>query len=108
VRGSAGVETIEAHFAEVRCACTGISMSISVYLLLGFTFGLFYILLHHLQPLAFSLGSTPTSISTEQQAFPILIYFSLTTLSTIGFGDITPVSLQARYAAVAEGITGQF
>jgi hypothetical protein len=31
----------------------------------------------------------------------------LTTLSTIGFGDITPVSLQARYAAVAEGITGQ-
>ena len=85
-----------------------ISMSISVYLLLGFTFGLFYILLHHLQPLAFSLGSTPTPISNEQQAFPILIYFSLTTLSTIGFGDITPVSLQARYAAVAEGITGQF
>src|ERR1700687_4504443 len=85
-----------------------ISMSISVYLLLGFTFGLFYILLHHLQPLAFNLGSTPTPISNEQQAFPILIYFSLTTLSTIGFGDITPVTLQARYAAVAEGITGQF
>jgi voltage-gated potassium channel len=85
-----------------------ISMSISVYLLLGFTFGLFYILLHHLQPLGLSLGSSPTPISNEQQAFPILIYFSLTTLSTIGFGDITPVSLQARYAAVAEGITGQF
>jgi Ion channel len=85
-----------------------ISMSISVYLLLGFTFGLFYILLHHVQPLALSLGSTPTPISNEQQAFPILIYFSLTTLSTIGFGDITPVTLQARYAAVAEGITGQF
>jgi hypothetical protein len=40
--------------------------------------------------------------------FPILIYFSLTTLSTIGFGDITPLSLPARYAAIAEGITGQF
>jgi voltage-gated potassium channel len=85
-----------------------ISMSISVYLFIGFTFGLFYILLHQLQPLALSLGSTPAPISNEQQAFPILIYFSLTTLSTIGFGDITPVSLQARYAAVAEGITGQF
>jgi ion channel len=85
-----------------------ISMSISVYLLFGFTFGLFYILLHHLQPLAINLGSGPTPISNEQQAFPIFIYFSLTTLSTIGFGDITPVSLQARYAAVAEGITGQF
>jgi hypothetical protein len=85
-----------------------ISMSISVYLLIGFTFGLFYILLHHLQPLAFSFGSTPAPPSNEQQTFPILAYFSLTTLSTIGFGDITPVSLQARYAAVAEGITGQF
>lgn len=85
-----------------------ISMSISVYLLIGFTFGLFYILLHHVQPLGLSLGSTPAPISNEQQAFPILVYFSLTTLSTIGFGDITPVSLQARYAAVAEGITGQF
>ena len=85
-----------------------ISMSISVYLLLGFTWGLFYIVLHHVQPLALSFGSAPTPISDEQQAFPILIYFSLTTLSTIGFGDITPVSLQARYAAVAEGIMGQF
>ncbi len=36
------------------------------------------------------------------------MYFSLTTLSTVGFGDITPLTLQARYAAVAEGITGQF
>ena len=85
-----------------------ISMSISVYLLLGFTWALFYILLHHLQPLAFSLGSSPTPISDEQKLVPVLIYFSLTTLSTIGFGDITPLSLQARYAAVAEGITGQF
>jgi hypothetical protein len=88
-----------------------ISMSISVYLLLGFTWGLFYIVLHHVQPLAFSLGSSPTPISgpsSEQQAFPVLIYFSLTTLATIGYGDITPVTLQARYAAVAEGIMGQF
>jgi len=43
-----------------------------------------------------------------QHLFPVLAYFSLTTLSTIGFGDITPLTLQARYAAVAEGITGQF
>lgn len=88
-----------------------ISMAISVYLLLGFTWGLFYIVLHHVQPQAFSFGSAPTPISSpasEQQIFPVLIYFSLTTLSTIGFGDIIPVTLQARYAAVAEGITGQF
>lgn len=83
-----------------------ISMSISTYLLFGLTFGLFYIVLHDLQPNAFSFGTGGPA--SEQQTIPVLIYFSLTTLSTIGFGDITPVTLQARYAAVAEGITGQF
>jgi hypothetical protein len=83
-----------------------ISMSISTYLLMGLTWGLFYLVLHDLQPNAFSFGTPPPA--PEQQSIPVLIYFSLTTLSTIGFGDITPVTLQARYAAVAEGITGQF
>jgi len=83
-----------------------ISMSISVYLLFGLTFGLFYIVLQDIQPHAFSFsGAAPPS---DQQLIPVLIYFSLTTLSTIGFGDITPITLQARYSAVAEGITGQF
>jgi voltage-gated potassium channel len=83
-----------------------ISMAISVYLLFGLTFGLLYIVLHNLQPNAFSFGGAGPA--SEQQVMPVLIYFSLTTLSTIGFGDITPVTLQARYAAVAEGIAGQF
>jgi voltage-gated potassium channel len=83
-----------------------ISMAISVYLLFGLTFGLFYIFLDDLQPNAFSFGSG--AALTAEQVIPVLIYFSLTTLSTIGFGDITPLTLQARYAAVAEGITGQF
>jgi voltage-gated potassium channel len=88
-----------------------ISLSISIYLMIGLTWGLFYIVLYEAQPHAFSLGSfgTPNSgTPTEQQVIPVLLYFSLTTLSTIGFGDILPVTLQARYAAVAEGISGQF
>jgi hypothetical protein len=51
---------------------------------------------------------TPALSPDQQQIFPIFIYFSLTTLSTLGFGDILPLTLPARYAAVAEGITGQF
>jgi amino acid transporter len=83
-----------------------ISMSISVYLLMGLTWGLFFIVLFDFRPQAFSFGgAAPPS---EQQVTPVLIYFSLTTLATVGYGDITPVTLQARYAAVAEGIAGQF
>jgi hypothetical protein len=89
-----------------------IAMSISVYLLLGLTWGLFYIVIFQLQPNAFSFGgsSNPGSGGPAelQPLFPIFVYFSLTTLSTIGFGDIVPMTLQARYSAVAEGIMGQF
>jgi len=89
-----------------------ISMSISTYLLLGLTWGLLYIVIFERHPEAFSLGSSLTTTGTfehnQGHVFPIFIYFSLTTLATIGYGDITPVTLQARYAAVAEGITGQF
>jgi amino acid transporter len=83
-----------------------ISMSISVYLLFGLTWGFFHIVLFEFQPNAFSFGGVPTP--SELQVTPILIYFSLTTIATVGYGDIAPLTLQARYAAVAEGIAGQF
>jgi voltage-gated potassium channel len=88
-----------------------ISLSISIYLLIGLTWGILYIVFYEVQPQSFSLGSLTATNSVpppETQVFPVLIYFSLTTLSTIGYGDILPLTLQARYAAVAEGITGQF
>jgi hypothetical protein len=36
-----------------------------------------------------------------------LLYFSFSTLTTIGFGDIVPVTRLAQVAAVVEGIIGQ-
>jgi voltage-gated potassium channel len=85
-----------------------ISMSVSAYLLLSVSWGLLYVVIFQHQPQAFSFSTSSAPSFAQHNVFPTFIYFSLTTLSTIGFGDITPVSLQARYAAVAEGITGQF
>jgi hypothetical protein len=87
-----------------------ISMAISIYLLLGFAWTLFYAVLLQLNPDSFGgLAVAQRGHRVEMHhLFPVLGYFSLTTLSTVGFGDITPLTLQARYAAVAEGITGQF
>jgi len=83
-----------------------ISNAVSVYLLMGMTWGIAYVVIFLVQPQAFNWGgAAPPPV---RDVFPILIYFSMTTLSTVGFGDITPVTLQARYVAVAEGITGQF
>jgi hypothetical protein len=85
-------------------------MAISIYLLLGFSWALLYAIMYQLHPDSFAglALAKPGQPGELMHLFPVLGYFSLTTLSTIGFGDITPVTLQARYVAVAEGITGQF
>jgi hypothetical protein len=46
------------------------------------------------------VGSHPADRQTE------LLYFSLITLSTIGYGDIVPLSGEARILAALEGVTG--
>jgi len=88
-----------------------ISMAISVYLLIGLTWSLLYFAMVQVDPRALDFGKLPNvhvdATHPLHVTMPIFIYFSLTTLSTIGFGDITPASMSARYAAVAEGITGQ-
>lgn len=77
-----------------------ICMAVSVYLFLAFTWAFLYIVIFQLNPESFA-GLTPVKPGHPndlQHIFPIIGYFSLTTLSTIGFGDITPLTLQARYA----------
>jgi voltage-gated potassium channel len=86
--------------AEVLCA------GISVYLLIGLLWTMAYMLTGHLSPGAYSFVNNPDKQRTMDSfnAF----YFSFTTLSTVGFGDITPVSKVARTLAIMEAITGMF
>ncbi len=51
-------------------------------------------------PGAIQMGSHSVDRQTE------LLYFSLVTLSTIGYGDIVPLSGEARILAALEGVTG--
>jgi len=86
-----------------------ISMAISVYMLFGVTWSFLYDMIYQLQPMAFSLNGTASAlVSQGHPVFPVLGYFSFITLSTVGYGDIAPLTLQARYAALAEGVVGQF
>jgi hypothetical protein len=43
----------------------------------------------------------------EPQPSPSYMYFSLTTVTTVGYGDLTPASDLARLAANAEAVIGQ-
>jgi len=83
---------------EILCA------SISAYLLLGLLWTFGYWLVAETIPDAFAFnGSTGSNI--VMKGFNGL-YFSFITLSTVGYGDITPVSKVARMLAAMEAITG--
>jgi len=84
--------------AEVLCA------SISAYLMLGLMWTMAYWLVDQLTPggaFSFNTNAGPRSINGFN-AF----YFSFITLSTVGYGDITPVSTIARWLAAMEAMTG--
>jgi len=77
---------------------------ISVYLLLGLSWMFAYLIVDGLIPgsFAFSTGPSAGQSMTGFNAY----YFSFITLTTVGYGDITPVSNGARALAAMEAMTG--
>jgi voltage-gated potassium channel len=84
--------------SEVLCA------GIASYLLLGVIWAIAYRLLAALNPEAFAF-SVPPAASHTMTRFNA-IYFSYITLTTVGYGDITPVSNVARMLALTEAMSG--
>lgn len=81
-----------------------IAGSISAYILLGIVWGVVYSLFFHLQPESFIL---PEGLKTESIMGIWSIYFSFTTLTTLGYGDITPQLPAVQSYAVMEAACGQ-
>lgn len=71
---------------------------ICVYMLLGLTWMALYRLVYEINPNSFS--------SQFHNAWEFM-YFSFTTLTTVGYGDITPVSSFAMMLTNVEGMVGQ-
>jgi len=73
-----------------------------VYLLMGLMWGYGYTLLEHLLPGSFN---HPASLAElEVTAFD---YFSFVTMTTLGYGDITPASDSARAMVITQAVSGQ-
>ncbi len=83
---------------EVICA------GVSVYLLIGLLWSMAYKLLGTVSPDAFAFTNVPNA-DQEMTSFNAF-YFSFSTLSSVGYGDITPASKVARMLAVMEAVTG--
>ncbi len=77
--------------------------SVCVYLLVGMLFAMIYTFLDLLNPAAFAVSTAAASSSPSEGA---LAYYSFVTLTTLGYGDIIPVSGYARTFAFLEAIIG--
>jgi hypothetical protein len=82
---------------EVVCA------SVSAYLLIAITWAVSYDLIYVLRPESFSVVEGGAEIGLNH-----FIYFSLTTITTLGYGDITPVSVPVGIWSTLEAVTGVF
>ncbi len=92
-------------FREGPITSDRIQGAIAVYLLLGVIWGLGYQTLDVLLPGSIQVpGTRGGSLHVLNHT---LMYFSFVTLTTLGYGDITPVHPFARSVAMAEALVGQ-
>jgi hypothetical protein len=76
----------------------------AVYVLLALFWASAYALLVHYWPDAIFIN--PTSNPDGRLSFGELVYFSMTTLTSVGYGEITPVMPAARALAMLQQVTG--
>lgn len=75
--------------------------AVSIYLLLGLAWFALYSAIDVFYP-----GSILRSSMAMADRSSELLYFSLVTLSTIGYGDVVPLYGEVRMLAALEGVTG--
>ena len=85
-----------------------IAAGISVYLFFGNICGFIYAIIGHIDPDAFNVpAATASYLGNDISGIGSAMYFSFVTLTTLGYGDITPVNDFARSLAFLEAAMGQ-
>jgi hypothetical protein len=77
--------------------------AVATYLLIGVTFAQAYELTERRKPGSFHFAEI---VPAPEQSYAFS-YFSLVTLTTVGYGDVTPASPEAQSLATLEGSIGQ-
>ena len=95
--------TILTHiFDQDRINREVIFAAVVVYLLMGVLWAFVYGTVEHIQPDSFS--GISDAIGDERFVF---LYYSYVTLTTLGYGDISPITPVASSMAILEAIIGQ-
>jgi voltage-gated potassium channel Kch len=81
-----------------------ITGSVALYLILGFIWAILYTFLVQLSPEAIR-GVEPENWT---HSLSTMTYFSLVTLTTLGYGDISPITPIAKVLVILEAVVGMF
>ena len=85
-----------------------IAAGISVYLFFGNICGFIFAIIGRVDPNAFTIPATTASyLGDNLSDLSSAMYFSFVTLTTLGYGDITPINDFARSLAFLEAAMGQ-
>lgn len=95
-----GFVILKRTFSKGHITVNRVQGAIIVYLLSGFAFGLLY----HSIYLINGQSAFKGLVNYHRAEF---MYFSFTTLTTLGFGDIVPVNIFARLCSNLEALNGQ-
>jgi hypothetical protein len=99
-------------FAEETVTTDTLSAALCVYLLMGYVWGSLYGLMYLSRPEGFHMpmGWTPAREQGIATDVPInlMTYFSFMTLTTLGYGDVLPISGSVRAAVILEAVLGHF
>jgi hypothetical protein len=78
--------------------------SVNIYLMAGLAFAFLYGLIEYLQPGSFT--GVREFTNREDAALPF-IYFSFVTMTTLGYGDVVPLTRFGATAAYVQAVFGQ-
>jgi voltage-gated potassium channel len=107
--GFVAVMILRAILIQGNISLDSIFAAICAYMLLGMACGTFYSAVEVISPNSFQAsGELAEALKASGTREPVLLYYSFVTLTTVGYGDITPVSPPARTLSWLEAMTGQF
>lgn len=95
----------EVFLRMARVDADTVFAAINAYLLIGLTFAFAYMVIDVLVPGSFD--HSQILMGDANEAFESFVYFSYVTLTTLGYGDITPRSLEAGAFVYTEAMLGQ-
>src|SRR5262249_54854755 len=102
--GYAILAILNAIYREERLTIASIPGALCGYVLIAIAFAHLYGVLELTTPGSFRASDENLAREDQEQLHFQLIYFSLVTLTTLGYGDIVPARNGARSLAVVEAI----